>query len=107
MGFPPEITVSSAMIDTCDGIDPNINPGPYCKITISDNGIGFDERFMDKIFVLFQRLNTQDRYEGTGIGLAVTKKIIDNHCGFISASSCEGIGTSFELVLSINGPILN
>jgi signal transduction histidine kinase/FixJ family two-component response regulator len=104
---PPEIIITHAIIDICPEIDATLNPGPYCKITINDNGIGFNEKFQDKIYVLFQRLNTKSQYEGTGIGLAVTKKIIDNHGGSIAATSHEGVGTSFMIVLSLNGPLLN
>jgi PAS domain S-box-containing protein len=66
--------------------------GPYCLITIKDNGIGFDEKYVTKIFSLFERLNAKDKYEGTGIGLAIAKKIIDKHHGLIRASSHEGDG---------------
>ena len=72
-----------------------------CFITISDNGIGFDELYYEKIFSLFERLNTKDKYEGSGIGLAITKKIIDKHNGNISVSSKEGEGAVFELTLPL------
>jgi signal transduction histidine kinase/CheY-like chemotaxis protein len=72
-----------------------------CLFTISDNGIGFDEKFTDRIFVIFQRLHTRDAYEGTGIGLAITKKIIERHNGTISASSRENEGTSFFIHLPL------
>lgn len=72
---------------------------PFYRITISDNGIGFDEKFVDRIFVIFQRLHTRDAYEGTGIGLAITKKIIERHHGMITAKSRENEGTSFFIDL--------
>ena len=72
-----------------------------CYISIQDNGIGFDEQYGDKIFALFQRLNTKDRYEGSGIGLAITKKILDKHSGSIAASSQEGVGSKFIISLPI------
>jgi two-component system, chemotaxis family, CheB/CheR fusion protein len=78
--------------------DPN---GPYVNISISDNGIGFDEKYLDKIFVLFQRLHTKDKYEGTGIGLAVTRKIIDKHNGLITAHSKEREGATFTILLPV------
>ena len=68
---------------------------------VSDNGIGFDEKYGDKIFSLFQRLNTKDKYEGSGIGLAITKKILDKHNGTISASSKENIGSEFVVSLPL------
>lgn len=82
---------------------------PACQITITDNGIGFDEQYVDKIFSLFQRLNTKDIYEGSGIGLAITKRIIDKHNGRIKASSKEGMGSSFSIHLPLrqNTPVRN
>ncbi|GAB3935479.1 sensor histidine kinase [Larkinella terrae] len=73
----------------------------FCTITVSDNGIGFDELYADKIFSLFQRLNTKDIYEGSGIGLAVTKRIIDKHNGRIKVQSREGVGSSFIISLPL------
>lgn len=73
--------------------------GRYCRITIADNGIGFDEKFLDRIFVIFQRLNNINAYEGTGIGLAIAKKIMDKHNGLISARSAENKGSEFILIL--------
>ncbi|MBS1664404.1 MAG: PAS domain-containing protein [Bacteroidetes bacterium] len=79
--------------------DPN---GNYYLFTLSDNGIGFEEKFADDVFRLFQRLHSKDRFEGTGIGLAITKKIIDKHNGLITVHSKEGEGTRFEWILPIN-----
>ena len=73
----------------------------YCYISISDNGIGFDEKYGEKIFSLFQRLNTKDKYEGSGIGLAITKKILDKHNGSITATSKEGVGSEFVITLPL------
>lgn len=73
----------------------------YCQIIIQDNGIGFDEQYSEKIFVLFQRLHARSDYQGTGIGLAVCKKIIDNHNGFVIAKSKEGEGATFIIVLPV------
>lgn len=73
--------------------------GDYCRIEVSDNGIGFDESHIDKLFIIFQRLHTRATYEGTGIGLAIAKKIVDKHNGLIAARSKEHQGASFILVL--------
>jgi signal transduction histidine kinase/DNA-binding response OmpR family regulator len=98
---PPLVKISSEYIEQKD-LDCHSAPsGPYSRIVISDNGIGFDEKFIDRIFVIFQRLHTRDSYEGTGIGLAITKKIIERHNGLITAKSRENQGTSFILVLPI------
>jgi len=93
-GIPPIIQIRSVLI-----------PGPAgdtCRISISDNGIGFDELYLDKIFTIFQRLNSQEAFEGTGIGLAIVKKIIEKHHGSITAKSREGEGTSFFLSLPLH-----
>lgn len=73
----------------------------YCVIKITDNGIGFDESYAGKIFDLFQRLHSRTEYKGTGIGLAICKKIVENHAGFIFAKSIEGEGASFFIILPI------
>lgn len=75
--------------------------GEYVRIVVKDNGIGFDEKFLDRIFTIFQRLHPREKYEGTGIGLAITKKIIDNHGGLVTANSKEGSGASFILILPV------
>ena len=73
--------------------------GPFCMISIEDNGIGFDEKYLANIFALFERLNSKDRYEGTGIGMAIAKKIIEKHNGLITAESVEGEGSIFKIIL--------
>lgn len=73
-----------------------------CRITVADNGIGFDEQYLEKIFTIFQRLNPKEDYEGTGIGLAIVKKIIDKHNGSITARSREGAGASFIITLPVH-----
>ena len=73
--------------------------GGYFKITFSDNGIGFDEKYAQRIFALFQRLNTRQQYEGTGIGLSIAKKIVDKHNGLIMAHSKPDNGSDFIIVL--------
>lgn len=73
--------------------------GDFCRITVTDNGIGFDEKYLSKIFVIFQSLNDRNTYEGTGIGLAIAKKIIERHNGLITAKSELGAGSSFVIIL--------
>lgn len=75
--------------------------GPFCIISIKDNGIGFEEKYLSQIFALFERLHTKDSYEGTGIGLAITKKIMDKHNGLVSAKSHSGHGAEFLLLFPI------
>lgn len=101
-GVDPTITISSQLIENKDinGL-PSPN-GSYCRITVTDNGIGFDEKYLDRIFVIFQRLNNRTTYEGTGIGLAIAKKIVDKHNGLITATSKENEGSCFIIVLPIH-----
>ena len=73
----------------------------YCNIYIRDNGIGFEQKYADEIFTLFKRLNSKDRFEGTGIGLSICKKIIERHKGFISATSTVNEGTTFTISLPV------
>jgi signal transduction histidine kinase len=73
--------------------------GAYYAISIRDNGIGFDQKYKNNIFALFERLNAKDVYEGTGIGLAIAKKIMEKHNGLIGARSVEGKGAEFILLL--------
>lgn len=70
-------------------------------ITVTDNGIGFSPEYSERIFTIFQRLNNRDQFEGTGIGLAICKRIVDKHMGYIDAKSEEGKGASFRIYLPI------
>jgi two-component system CheB/CheR fusion protein len=97
----PMINISATRIKYKRFDSPADLNGPYLCITISDNGIGFDEKYLDKIFVLFQRLHTKDKFEGTGIGLAVTRKIVDKHNGLITAHSREKEGATFTIILPV------
>ena len=71
----------------------------FCQITVEDNGIGFNEKYLDRIFILFQRLHGRSAYEGTGIGLAICRKIADRHGGSITAKSTPGEGSTFVVTL--------
>jgi signal transduction histidine kinase len=75
---------------------------PFCRISISDNGIGFDQKYADKIFQIFQRLHGRSEYEGTGIGLAICRRILENHHGMISANAEHGRGATFHLLLPLS-----
>lgn len=88
--------VSERKLDSAKQVD-----GPYVRIYIRDNGIGFNEAYLDRIFTIFQRLHSRHEYEGTGIGLALVKKIVDRHNGVLGASSVEGEGSTFTLVLPL------
>ena len=71
----------------------------YIEIIINDNGIGFDENYAEKIFATFFRLHPKDKYEGTGLGLALCKKIVERHDGFIFAQGDKNIGAQFTILL--------
>lgn len=75
------------------------NKKQFCCITLRDNGIGFDSEYKDKIFEVFQRLHGKQEYSGTGVGLAIVKRIVENHQGFIEASGVPGQGARFDIYL--------
>ena len=76
----------------------------YCRVTVSDNGIGFEETYASSIFSLFETLNPKTAYEGSGIGLAIAKKIVEKHHGLILAKSKVGEGSEFSIILPIKQP---
>jgi len=73
----------------------------FCEIRVSDNGIGFDEKYLDRIFTVFQRLHSHSEYAGTGMGLAICRKIVERHGGTINARSCQGQGSTFIVTLPV------
>ena len=75
--------------------------GAYCIITIKDNGIGFEEKYQKSVFAIFERLNSKEVYEGTGIGMAITKKIMEKHSGLVAAKSALGEGAEFMLLFPV------
>jgi two-component system sensor kinase FixL len=75
-----------------------------CQILVEDNGIGFDEKYLDRIFNMFQRLHKKGEYEGTGVGLAICRKIVDRHGGNITARSRPGEGTTFVVTMPVAQP---
>lgn len=84
---------------------PTISPdGQFCLMTIKDNGIGFEEQYLEKIFAAFQRLHGRNEYEGTGVGLAVCRRIADRHQGIITARSEPGSGATFIVILPTRQP---
>src|SRR5690606_630921 len=85
-----EVVVTAELVATLAIDAPADLDGKFCRIQVSDNGVGFQQVYADKIFEIFQRLNHDEPYEGTGIGLAIVKKIIDAHNGVIAACGTEG-----------------
>lgn len=101
-GRPPVITVSVAAALAVPHRP--LPPDQYTVIAVSDNGIGFDTKHKDRIFGMFQRLHNRGQYAGTGIGLTIVKKIVDNHKGFIDVQSEPGVGTTFWVALPLQAP---
>jgi len=99
-GIPPHIVIKSKIVIGNKLTNEFLLPGKeYCFITVKDNGIGFEPKYNKRIFEVFQKLNGKDEYEGTGIGLAIVKKIVDNHFGFINAKSELNEGATFEIYI--------
>ncbi len=102
-GVPPIIRIDSETIMGKD-IDSELAylEQKYLHIRVSDNGIGFGKEYEEKIFEVFARLHGKSQYEGTGIGLAIVKKIIENHKGIVTAESDMGKGTTFHVYIPRN-----
>jgi light-regulated signal transduction histidine kinase (bacteriophytochrome) len=98
---PPVIEVKAERVAT-KTVKSKISPdGKFWRITVRDNGIGFDETYIEKIFIIFQSLHARETYDGTGIGLAIAKKIIEKHNGMITARSKPGHGATFIILLPL------
>ncbi len=98
-GVAPVVRVSAEIDDSPDG---RPHTGGTCRISVADNGIGFDEKYLDRVFTIFQRLHGRGVYEGTGIGLAVCRRIVERHGGTITARSQLGVGSTFIVTLPLH-----
>ena len=98
-GTRPEITITADLVQPENGAGQELPDGDYHRIKVRDNGIGFDEQYIDKIFTIFQRLHHREDYEGTGIGLSIARKIIEKHNGLITGESKNGSGAQFTILL--------
>ncbi len=81
-----------------------VEDSAVCQLLVQDNGIGFEEQYLDRIFDVFQRLHGRQEYEGTGMGLAICRKIVDRHGGSITARSAPGEGSTFIVTLPVHQP---
>ncbi|MDB5253446.1 MAG: sensor signal transduction histidine kinase [Flaviaesturariibacter sp.] len=96
---PPRISVEAA---TVTGEEAGLDAGrAYHRITVSDNGIGFEQEHADRIFQMFQRLHGKNEYKGTGVGLSIVRKVAENHGGKITAEGIPGEGATFHLYLPV------
>jgi signal transduction histidine kinase len=100
----PLVIKIHSLIDFGQNLDnPKLIPDKqYCHIRVEDNGIGFDQKYSTRIFELFQRLQDRQQFKGTGIGLSIVKKIVENHNGIITANGEIDKGARFDIYLPVN-----
>jgi len=102
-GIAPQITIEGSVVNGKEsGVIGLLEDRDYYHLVIADNGIGFDQQYKERIFEVFQRLHTRNVYKGTGIGLAIVKKIVENHDGLIFAKGEVNVGARFDIYLLIN-----
>jgi signal transduction histidine kinase len=100
--IPLQITIKSCFVESSELAHLDLpSERKYCHISFGDNGIGFEQEHNEKIFGVFQKLHSRDLYEGTGIGLAIVKKIIENHDGFINAKGEPMKGATFNIYIPL------
>jgi two-component system, chemotaxis family, CheB/CheR fusion protein len=100
--IPPQITIKSKIEKGIQLKDVRLSAEKkYCQISVADNGIGFDPQYKDRIFNVFQKLHGNHEFAGTGIGLAIVKKAVDNHNGFISVTSKLKQGATFKVFIPV------
>ena len=104
---PPVVKIAAKIFSGPLPQAPDSPPQSLCELTVSDNGIGFDEKYLDRIFNVFQRLHSRNEYEGTGMGLAIARKIVLYHGGAITAKSAPGQGATFIVTLPATHPKTN
>ncbi len=99
---PPVVTIRARVLEPA--VRQRRGPGPTCQLEVEDNGIGFEEKYLDRIFTIFQRLHGRNAFEGTGLGLAICRKIVERHHGRITARSVVGSGSTFIVTLPTRQP---
>jgi signal transduction histidine kinase len=102
---PPHVRIHSQRLSQPPAPAAGQPPVPvWYQLLVEDNGIGFDEKYLDRIFEVFQRLHGRGEYEGTGMGLAICRKIVEYHGGTITARSSPGGGACFIVTLPATQP---
>jgi len=99
---PPQIHISSQKVSGLQSgfqLPAESNNCVYHLIQVKDNGIGFEQEYAEQIFKMFQRLHGKSEYSGSGVGLAIVRKVVDNHKGFIAAEGQPGVGANFKILL--------
>lgn len=104
-GVPPVITITASLVPAREISKYLQSSGlpekKFHRIEIKDNGIGFEQKYADQIFTIFQRLHTKDSYSGTGVGLAICKRIVTKHSGYIQATASPDKGATFSIFLPV------
>ena len=100
---PPIISIR-ATVEQDEATDDRPDPPPMCRLVVEDNGIGIEEKYLDRIFTPFKRLYGRSQYEGTGMGLAICQRIAQRHGGSIAVTSKPGRGTRFTVSLPVEQP---
>ncbi len=103
-GETPVVKLDTQLLDRQQQPVESYAIAQFCQIIVQDNGIGFEEKYLDRIFNVFQRLHSRSEYEGTGMGLAIVRKIAERHGGNVTAKSTQGQGSTFIITLPIQQP---
>lgn len=107
---PPVVAINAQLLNRAElpaSVRTAPTVGQYYRIDVVDNGVGFDEKYLDRIFQMFQRLHGKNEYAGTGIGLAICEKVVTNHGGAITASSQGGQGATFHVYFPAESTVTN
>ncbi|WP_020600097.1 ATP-binding protein [Spirosoma panaciterrae] len=98
----PQITIERCPVTDQMRTEFGLLDQTYTVINVTDNGIGFDMQYVEKIFGMFQRLHRRETYEGTGIGLTICRRIVENHHGYIKAIGRPGEGATFQIIIPVH-----